>query len=80
MKVELRLPNLDLTGAITATCWHAKVRQRVIEGERLVEILAGDVIVDLPAPVSGVLLKRCIDLDQPLIAGQVLAMIEADEE
>lgn len=81
MKIELRLPNLDLPSAtITATCWHAQVGQRVIEGDRLLEVLAGDAIVDLPAPASGRLIERTVQADDVLHAGQILAIIEADDE
>jgi pyruvate/2-oxoglutarate dehydrogenase complex dihydrolipoamide acyltransferase (E2) component len=81
MKVELRLPNLDLPGVpIVISTWHAPAGQRVIEGDRLVEILAGDAVVDLPAPTSGVLVKRCALPDEPLEVGQVLAVIESDDE
>ena len=80
MKIELRLPELDLPGAaITACCWHAQLGQRVIEGDRLLEVLAGDAIVDLPAPASGRLVERSVQADDELRPGQVLAMIEADE-
>jgi pyruvate/2-oxoglutarate dehydrogenase complex dihydrolipoamide acyltransferase (E2) component len=54
------------------------VGQRVVEGDRLIEILAGDVTVDLPAPTSGVLLERCVEVDETLQAGQVLARIKPD--
>lgn len=77
--VELRLPNLDLPGvAITATAWHAAVGQQVVEGDRLLEVLAGDVTVDLPSPSSGVLVERCVEVDQPLEVGQLLARVRAD--
>lgn len=76
--VELRLPNFDLPG-VTAfvSAWHADIGQRVVEGERLVEIAAGDVTVELPAPVSGVLLQRCAAPREPLAAGQLLARLRA---
>ena len=80
MTIELRLPNLDLPGAaISASCWHAQVGQRVIEGDRLLEVLAGDAIVDLPAPASGKLIERTVQADDVLHVGQVLALIEADD-
>jgi pyruvate/2-oxoglutarate dehydrogenase complex dihydrolipoamide acyltransferase (E2) component len=80
MLVELRLPNLDLPGvSVTACSWHAQTGQRVIEGDRLLEILAGDVTVDLPAPTSGVLIERRAEVDRPLKIGEVLAVIEAEE-
>jgi pyruvate/2-oxoglutarate dehydrogenase complex dihydrolipoamide acyltransferase (E2) component len=79
MLVELRLPNLDLPGVVMMiSAWHAKVGQRVVEGDRLVEVAAGDVTVDLTAPASGVLKERCAKLDDPLEVGQLLARIQAE--
>ena len=79
MPADLRLPNLDLPGvAVTACCWHAAVGERVSEGDRLLEIHAGDAIVDLASPISGVLVERCVEIDQPLMAGQVLARIQEE--
>lgn len=74
---QLALPDLDLPGITpTATSWLADVGSRVVEGDRLVEISAGEVTVDLSAPASGILAKRCVGIDQPLKTGQVLAWIE----
>lgn len=76
---ELCLPDFDLPGVPTmASAWHASVGQRVVEGDRLIEISAGDVAVDLSAPVSGVLMERCVAVDEPLVTGQVLARIRPD--
>lgn len=76
---ELRLPELDLPGVNAAACsWHAAVGQHVIAGDRLLEIVAGDVAVDLPCPATGVLVERCVEIDQPLAAGQVLARVRPD--
>ena len=81
MKTELRLPDLDLPGVpIMASCWHLQVGQRVIEGDRLLEILAGDAVVDLPAPASGLLVEKNAEIDELLTAGQLLAIIQADED
>jgi pyruvate/2-oxoglutarate dehydrogenase complex dihydrolipoamide acyltransferase (E2) component len=79
MSIELRLPNFDLPGlTASVSTWHAAVGQHVVEGERLVEIAAGDVTVELVAPVSGVLLERCAAPQEPLAAGQMLARLRAD--
>jgi pyruvate/2-oxoglutarate dehydrogenase complex dihydrolipoamide acyltransferase (E2) component len=76
-RIELRLPDLDLENArVTACAWHAAVGQRVVAGDRLLEVLAGDITVDLPSPATGVLIERWIELDDPLITGQPLAVIE----
>jgi pyruvate/2-oxoglutarate dehydrogenase complex dihydrolipoamide acyltransferase (E2) component len=75
--VELILPDFDLPGATpTVSAWHAKRGQRVSEGDRLIEISAGDVIVDLSAPASGVLAQQCVRIDDQLTVGQLLARIE----
>ena len=74
MSALLRVPDLDLPGvSVRVSAWHVAVGQRVAEGERVVEITAGDVTIDLPAPVSGVLIQHCANVDLPLAAGQTLA-------
>jgi pyruvate/2-oxoglutarate dehydrogenase complex dihydrolipoamide acyltransferase (E2) component len=77
---QVALPDLDLPGLTpTATSWLVDVGARVVEGDRLVEISAGDVTVDLSSPATGTLAKRCVAIDQPLKTGQVLAWIEIAE-
>ena len=77
--VELRLPDLDLPGVpISVSTWHAAVGQRVVEGDRLIEVTAGDVTVDVPAPTSGVLAERCVTTDEILTVGQILARIRPE--
>ena len=76
-RVELRMPDLDLGDAVITACsWHAAAGARVVEGDRLLEVLAGDVTVDLEAPASGKLVERCVGIDEPLQANQLLAIIE----
>lgn len=78
-RIELHLPHFDLPGTpITVCSWHVNLGQRVIEGDRLVEVLAGDATIDLPAPASGLLVERCAEVDQPVKTGDVLARIEAE--
>jgi pyruvate/2-oxoglutarate dehydrogenase complex dihydrolipoamide acyltransferase (E2) component len=77
--VELRLPDLDLPGVpVLASVWHATVGQQVVEGDRLIEVVAGDVTVDLSAPASGMLIERCVKIDDRLELGQVLARIRRE--
>ena len=76
---ELVLADLDLPGVpIVASAWHAKVGQRVVAGDRLVEVTAGDVTIDLAAPASGILAEQCVRIDDSLSIGQILARIQAD--
>jgi pyruvate/2-oxoglutarate dehydrogenase complex dihydrolipoamide acyltransferase (E2) component len=74
---ELHLPDLDLPNiSITVSNWHAKPGQRVVEGDRLIEVTAGDVTVDVSAPASGILAEQCVKIDEPLTVGQLLARIQ----
>jgi pyruvate/2-oxoglutarate dehydrogenase complex dihydrolipoamide acyltransferase (E2) component len=74
--LELRLPDFDLGDVpLTTSSWYAAEGQHVVEGDRLMEILAGDVTIDLPAPASGILIRQCVGIDEPLHTGQVLCVI-----
>jgi pyruvate/2-oxoglutarate dehydrogenase complex dihydrolipoamide acyltransferase (E2) component len=76
-RVELRLPDFDLPGVpVTISSWHALTGQRVTEGDRLLEVVAGDVAVDIAAPATGVLLAREAETDERVAAGQLVAVIE----
>ncbi len=76
---ELLLPDLDLPGIpVVVSAWHRKVGEVVVEGDRLVEVTAGDVTVDLAAPASGVLAEKCVRMDERLTVGQVLAKIQPE--
>jgi pyruvate/2-oxoglutarate dehydrogenase complex dihydrolipoamide acyltransferase (E2) component len=76
-RIELRMPDLDLPGTnVTVSSWYAAAGSRVVEGDRLLEVLAGEVTVDLAAPASGTLVERCVDIDEQLHINQLLAVIE----
>jgi pyruvate/2-oxoglutarate dehydrogenase complex dihydrolipoamide acyltransferase (E2) component len=75
--VELTLPDIDLPGVpVIVSAWHAKAGQRVIEGDRLIEIVAGDVVIDLSAPATGILVEQCVKIDDRPALGQLLARIQ----
>jgi pyruvate/2-oxoglutarate dehydrogenase complex dihydrolipoamide acyltransferase (E2) component len=74
---EVVLPDFGLPEIPhVVSAWHSAVGQRVVEGDRLLEITAGDVTIELSAPASGTLIERCVDLDEPLEIGQILARIQ----
>lgn len=80
-RVELRLPDFELPArAITACLWHASLGQRIVEGDRLLEVLAGDVTIELSSPASGILTEKCVERDDLLTTGQLLAVIEVTED
>jgi pyruvate/2-oxoglutarate dehydrogenase complex dihydrolipoamide acyltransferase (E2) component len=63
---------------MTVGRWHAKHRGTIIQGDVLVEIRADGVQIDLPAPYGGKLHRRCVLPDEPVRAGQRVAIIDYD--
>lgn len=75
---DLLLPDLGLgTATITASAWLTEVGARVYEGDRLLEVHAGAVTIDLPSPATGVLVEHCVREEDELHIGQVLGVVEA---
>ena len=80
MRHLLVLPDLGLGELpITASLWLVEPGSRVTRGDRLLEVLADGVTVDLPSPVTGVLVDTLVSEDEPLKIGQPLAVLEATE-
>lgn len=80
-RVPLLVPDLELPGVrVTVSQWLVGLNKQVTVGERLVEILADGVTIDLSAPATGRLVKIArvedeeVDLSAPLCWIQ-----EADE-
>ncbi len=74
------MPDLSAgTRPVTLSVWLVEPGQRVVEGDRLVEVLLGSATVDLPAPATGVLVEICADEEDTLVPGQLLAVIAVDE-
>ena len=73
------MPDLELGELpVRASVWHVAPPHDVVQGDRLLEVVAGDVAVDLPAPVSGKFVEQQVGEDDLLSAGQVLGIILAD--
>jgi pyruvate/2-oxoglutarate dehydrogenase complex dihydrolipoamide acyltransferase (E2) component len=78
---ELVLPELGLGDRlIKVSLWLVERGSRVVEGDPLVELLAGEATVDLPSPATGVLIKKMVAEDEPVHVGQRLAVIAAEVE
>jgi len=63
--------------AVAVSLWLVPPGARVLAGERVVELVAGGVTIDLEAPVSGRLVAWLVDEDEVVTAGTVLAEFEA---
>ena len=73
---ELTLPNLGVDDVpIVATTWLVELGEEVTEGDRMLEVVAGSVSVDLPAPASGILAEVWVEEDEQVKTGQLLAVV-----
>ena len=80
MRVPLVLPDLDLPPQqpVTVSCWLVPPGRAVFEGDRLLELAAGEVTVDLPAPATGRVVQKCVAEGEVVAVNQVLGMIQAE--
>jgi pyruvate/2-oxoglutarate dehydrogenase complex dihydrolipoamide acyltransferase (E2) component len=60
--------------------WFAEEGEVVFEGDRLVEILAGPVTFDVPAPASGRLVQIRAAEEDCVHCGDLLAVVETKDE
>ena len=76
--VTLVVPELG-TGAVPlmVSLWLVPRGAIVLVGDRVVELVAGGVTIDLEAPVSGRLVSQLVDEDEQVTAGGILAEFEA---
>lgn len=69
------VPPLDLSDVpLRVGVWHYGDGHAVREGDRLLEISAGEVVVDLPAPADGILRKLAAE-DEIVTVGQIVGEI-----
>jgi 2-oxoglutarate dehydrogenase E2 component (dihydrolipoamide succinyltransferase) len=78
MRHELVLPDLGLGGQeIVVSLWLVRAGSEVSLGDRLIEVLADGVTIDLPAPASGMMVEMLVAEDEPIGVGQTLGVIES---
>ncbi len=81
MRHEVTMPDLGLGATkLTLSLWLVEVGEELFEGDRLLEVLAGDVTVDVPAPVAGFLRQMLVAEDEPVMVGQKVGIIESKDE
>ncbi len=82
MQTPVILPELGVDAAteMVVSFWFAEEGEDVLEGDRLVEILAGQVTFDVPAPQSGRLVAVRVAEDDSVRCGDVLALLETEDE
>lgn len=79
MLVPIHLPDLG-ADAIVLSVWYADIGDEVYEGDRLVEVLTGSATFDVSAPATGKLAEKHALTDDAVQPGQVLGMVEVEED
>ncbi len=78
-RAEVVLPELGAS-PIRLSVWFADAGDAIFEGDRLVEVLAGEATFDVSAPATGRLAEKHALPDDVLRTGQVLGVMDVDEE
>jgi pyruvate/2-oxoglutarate dehydrogenase complex dihydrolipoamide acyltransferase (E2) component len=82
MSVEIVVPDLGLDPArgLILSAWLVSIGDPVVEGDRVVELLADEITVDLGGPATGRLIKKFVDVDETVAIGAVLGVIKEEVE
>ena len=77
MQVEVKVPQLsESVSEATLVSWHKKEGEAVKRDENLIDIETDKIVMELPAPVDGVLVK-IVKGDQVMVtSGEVIAVID----
>jgi 2-oxoglutarate dehydrogenase E2 component (dihydrolipoamide succinyltransferase) len=77
MAIEIKVPQLPESVAdATLVTWHKQVGQAVTRDENLADLETDKVVLEVPAPVTGVLKELRIAAGTSVTSGQVLAVLE----
>jgi 2-oxoglutarate dehydrogenase E2 component (dihydrolipoamide succinyltransferase) len=76
MSMEVRVPQLPESVAdATLVAWHKKVGDTVARDENLADLETDKVVLEVPAPVAGVIESLAMDSGVSVTSGQLLAVI-----
>jgi len=80
MSIEIKVPALPESVAdATVVAWHKKPGDTVSRDENLVDLETDKVVLEVPAPTSGVIAAIKIEVGTTVVAGDVLAVLEEGE-
>ena len=77
MRAAVELPDVG-TDRVTFSLWYVRAGDRVVEGDRVAEVLIPGATIDVHAPATGTLAEQLTFPNDALAAGQVLGWIEAE--
>ncbi len=77
MQIEVKVPQLSESVAeATLVAWHKKAGQAVKRDENLIDIETDKVVMELPAPADGVIVKVLVADGATVTSGQVIALLD----
>ncbi|MGH8255953.1 MAG: biotin/lipoyl-containing protein, partial [Steroidobacteraceae bacterium] len=77
MSVEIRVPQLPESVAdATLAGWHKEAGQSVSRDESLADLETDKVMLDVPAPINGVLREIKVQAGATVKSGDLLAVLE----
>src|SRR5476649_1616038 len=78
-QIEVKVPQLSESVAeATMLTWHKKVGDSVARDENLIDIETDKVVLELPAPAAGVLVKIIKGDGTTVVAEEIIAVIDTD--
>jgi 2-oxoglutarate dehydrogenase E2 component (dihydrolipoamide succinyltransferase) len=80
MSIEVKVPQLpESVSDATLVSWHKKAGEAVGRDENLVDLETDKVVLEVPAPTSGVIKEIRVENGATVTSGQILAILEAGE-
>ena len=79
MIIDVKVPQLSESVAeATLVSWHKQEGQAVARDENLIDIETDKVVLELPAPEAGVLVKILKGNGETVVAGEVIAQLDTE--
>ncbi|HSS26822.1 MAG TPA: biotin/lipoyl-containing protein, partial [Usitatibacter sp.] len=79
MQVEVKVPQLsESVSEATLVAWRKKAGEAVKRDENLIDIETDKVVLELPAPTDGVLVKIVKEDGDSVTSGEVIAVIDTE--
>ena len=79
MQIEVKVPTLsESVSEATLVAWHKKEGESVKRDENLIDIETDKVVMELPAPADGVIVKIIRGDGTTVASGEVIAMIDTE--
>jgi len=79
MIIDVKVPQLSESVAeATLVTWHKRAGEPVLRDDNLIDIETDKVVLELPAPTSGVLVEIIKQNGDTVVAGELIARIDTE--